>query len=120
MASISDVGGRYLPHIISILFNRLQMLARRAAFTKAGLKPARNTADIDFAVMVPDLKNMMCCSYELCSRGFKKTTEATDSYTIKRPILDLLAYWEKLNPKLYREFDARDISFLFSGFKESR
>jgi len=92
--------------------------ARDVQLYKAGLKPARNTADIDFAVMVPDFEKYDVLFNELCSRGFKKTTESYRLlYDKNDTILDLLPYGE-IEQNYTVNFDARDISLSVLGFKE--
>ncbi len=92
--------------------------ARDVQLYKAGLKPARNTADIDFAVMVPDFEKYDMLFDELCSRGFKKATESYRLvYDKTNTILDLLPYGE-IEQDYTVNFDARDISLSVLGFKE--
>lgn len=92
--------------------------ARDVQLYKVGLKPARNTADIDFAVMVPDFKKYDVLFDELCSRGFKKTNERYRLiYDKTNAILDLLPYGE-IEQNYNVNFDARDISLSVLGFKE--
>lgn len=92
--------------------------ARDVQLYKAGLKPARNTADIDFAVMVPDFEKYDAIFDELCSRGFKKTNESYRLiYDKIDTILDLLPYGE-IEQNYTVNFDARDISLSVLGFKE--
>jgi len=92
--------------------------ARDVQLYKVGLKPARNTADIDFAVMVPDFQKYDVLFDELCSRGFKKTNESYRLiYDKTNTILDLLPYGE-IEQNYTVNFDARDISFSVLGFKE--
>ncbi len=92
--------------------------ARDVQLYKAGLNPARNTADIDFAVMVPDFEKYDVLFDELCSRGFKKTNESYRLiYDKTNTILDLLPYGE-IEQNFTVNFDARDISLSVLGFKE--
>jgi len=92
--------------------------ARDVQLYKVGLKPARNTADIDFAVMVPDFQKYDVLFDELCSRGFKKTNESYRLiYDKTNTILDLLPYGE-IEQDYTVNFDARDISLSVLGFKE--
>ncbi|AZQ59324.1 hypothetical protein EJ994_11085 [Maribacter sp. MJ134] len=92
--------------------------ARDVQLYKAGLKPARNTADIDFAIMVPDFEKYDILFNELCSRGFKKTNESYRLiYNKTDTILDLLPYGE-IEQDYTVNFDARDISLSVLGFKE--
>ena len=92
--------------------------ARDVQLYKAGLKPARNTADIDFAVMVPDFEKYDMLFNELRSRGFEKTSERYRLiYDETNTILDLLPYGE-IEQDYTINFDARDISLSVLGFKE--
>ena len=92
--------------------------ARDVQLYKAGLKPARNTADIDFAIMVPDFEKYDMLFDELCRRGFKKTNESYRLiYDKTNTILDLLPYGE-IEQNYTVNFDARDISLSVLGFKE--
>jgi len=92
--------------------------ARDVQLYKAGIKPARNTADIDFAVMVPTFEKYDTIFDSLCSRGFKKTEESYRLIFDKtNTILDLLPYGE-IEQNYTVNFDARDISLSVLGFKE--
>lgn len=92
--------------------------ARDVQLYKAGLKPARNTADIDFAIMVPDFEKYDILFNELCSRGFKKTNESYRLiYNNTDTILDLLPYGE-IEQNYTVNFNAREISLSVLGFKE--
>jgi len=92
--------------------------ARDVQLYRVGLKPARNTADIDFAIMVPDFEKYDVLFNELCCRGFKKTTESYRLiYDKTDTILDLLPYGE-IEQNYTVNFDARDVSLSVLGFKE--
>jgi len=92
--------------------------ARDVQLYKAGVKPARNTADIDFAVMVPSMKKYDSIFTELLNRGFKKTEEVYRlTYNKTNTILDLLPYGE-IEQNYTVNFDKRDISLSVLGFKE--
>lgn len=92
--------------------------ARDVQLYKVGLKPARNTADIDFAVMVPDFEKYDVLLDELCGRGFKKTNESYRlKYNKSDTILDLLPYGE-IEQDYTVNFHDRDISLSVLGFKE--
>lgn len=92
--------------------------ARDVQLYKVGLKPARNTADIDFAVMVPDFAKYNILFDELRSRGFKKTNESYRLiYDKTDTILDLLPYG-KIEQDYTVNFDDRDITLSVLGFKE--
>lgn len=102
----------------SIKYYLIGANARDVQLYKAGLKPARNTADIDFAIMVPDFEKYDILFDELCSRGFKKTNENYRLiYDKSNTILDLLPYGE-IEQDYTVNFDSRDISLSVLGFKE--
>ncbi len=92
--------------------------AKDVQLYKAGLKPVRNTADIDFAVMVPTFEKYDVIFDTLCNRGFKKTEESYRLIFDKtNTILDLLPYGE-IEQNYTVNFDTRDISLSVLGFKE--
>lgn len=67
--------------------------ARDVQLYKAGIKPTRGTADIDFAVMVPDFQVYDLIFEELCKRGFRKTNENYRLiYDKTNTVLDLMPY----------------------------
>ncbi|WP_339655357.1 hypothetical protein [uncultured Maribacter sp.] len=92
--------------------------ARDVQLYRAGLKPTRNTADIDFAVMVPDINIYQSLFNELYNRGFKKTNEIYRLvYDKTNTILDLLPYG-KIEQNHTINFDQRDMELSVLGFKE--
>lgn len=69
--------------------------ARDVALYKAGQKPSRATADIDFAVMVPDYKSFDALKADLHQNGFEDTKGKMPYrmfHTISNTIIDLLPY----------------------------
>ncbi|SMG45187.1 nucleotidyl transferase AbiEii/AbiGii toxin family protein [Arenibacter troitsensis] len=92
--------------------------ARDVQLYKAGIKPARGTADIDFAVMVPDLEIYDNLIEELCNRKFRKTKENYRLiYDKTNTVLDLMPYG-KIEQDYTVNFNERDISLSVLGFKE--
>ncbi len=92
--------------------------ARDVQLYKAGIKPTRSTADIDFAVMVPDFGIYDTLFEELCERGFRKTNESYRLiYAKTNTVLDLMPYGE-IEQDYTINFDERDISLSVLGFKE--
>ncbi|SNZ01211.1 hypothetical protein [Flagellimonas pacifica] len=92
--------------------------ARDVQLYKAGIKPTRGTADIDFAVMVPDFQVYDLIFEELCKRGFRKTNENYRLiYDKTNTVLDLMPYG-KIEQNYTVNFDERDISLSVLGFKE--
>lgn len=92
--------------------------ARDVQLYKVGIKPTRNTADIDFAIMVPDFEQYDMLLNELCHKGFKKTNEAYRLiYDKTNTILDLLPYG-KIEQDYTVNFNTRDVSLSVLGFKE--
>ncbi|SDL60019.1 hypothetical protein [Kriegella aquimaris] len=92
--------------------------ARDVQLYKVGIKPARNTADIDFAVMVPDFQKYAMLFDEICRKGFRKTNESYRLlYDKTNTILDLLPYGE-IEQDHTVNFDTRDMSLSVLGFKE--
>ena len=92
--------------------------ARDVQLYKAGIKPTRGTADIDFAVMVPDFDVYKTIFEELCKTGFRRTKENYRLvYDKTDTVLDLMPYGE-IEQNYTVNFDARDISLSVLGFKE--
>ena len=92
--------------------------ARDVQLYKAGIKPTRSTADIDFAIMVPDLEIYDNLIEELCNRGFKKTMENYRLvYDKTNTVLDLMPYG-KIEQDYTINFNERDITLSVLGFKE--
>ncbi|SHI34220.1 nucleotidyl transferase AbiEii/AbiGii toxin family protein [Pseudozobellia thermophila] len=92
--------------------------ARDVQLYRAGIKPTRITADIDFAVMVPDFTKYQSLIEELCSKGFQKTNEIYRlAYEKTNTVLDLLPYGE-IEQNHTVNFDQRNIELSVLGFKE--
>ncbi|WP_437371104.1 hypothetical protein [Maribacter litoralis] len=102
----------------SITYYLIGANARDVQLYRAGIKPSRNTSDIDFAVMVPDINKYQSLFNELCNRGFKKTNEIYRLvYDKTNTILDLLPYGE-IEQNHTINFDQRDMELSVLGFKE--
>jgi predicted nucleotidyltransferase len=92
--------------------------ARDVQLYRVGIKPTRNTADIDFAVMVPDINKYQLLFNELCNRGFKRTSEIYRLvYDKTNTVLDLLPYG-KIEQNHTINFNQRDMELSVLGFKE--
>ena len=92
--------------------------ARDVQLYRVGIKPTRNTADIDFAVMVPDIDKYNMLFEELCRKGFKNTSEVYRLlYDKTNTILDLLPYGE-IEQNHTINFNQRDMELSVLGFKE--
>jgi len=111
--------------ILEKLFAQLQVFyylvganARDVQLYKAGIKPTRGTADIDFAVMVPDFVVYEQIFEGLCSLGFRKVKEKHRLIFDKtNTVIDLLPYGE-IEQDYTIDFIERDISLSVLGFKE--
>lgn len=69
--------------------------ARDVALYKAGAKPTRGTADIDFAVMVPDHASFEALKTALKQQGFEDTKRQMPYrlfHTKSKTVIDLLPY----------------------------
>lgn len=67
--------------------------ARDVQLYKKGIKPSRGTADIDFAIMVPDIDSYNMVFDELCVNGFVRAKENYRLYFEKtNTAIDLLPY----------------------------
>jgi predicted nucleotidyltransferase len=92
--------------------------ARDVHLYKEGIKPNRGTADIDFAVMIPDFKVYNNLFKELCTLGFRKVTEPYRLiYDKTNTVLDLMPYGE-IEEQHTINFNERDLSLSVLGFKE--
>ncbi len=92
--------------------------ARDVQLYKAGIKPTRGTADIDFAIMVPDFDVYTYLFDELCTLGFRKTKEIYRLIFDKtNTVLDLMPYG-KIEQDYTVSFTERDISLSVLGFQE--
>lgn len=56
-----------------IIYYLIGANARDVQLYRAGIKPARNTADIDFAIMVPDINKYQSLFNVLCNIEVKNT-----------------------------------------------
>lgn len=69
--------------------------ARDVHLYKKGIKPNRGTADVDFAVMVPDFKIYNALFDALCELGFRKVNEPYRLFYDKtNTVIDLMPYGE--------------------------
>lgn len=69
--------------------------ARDVQLYKRGIKPTRGTANIDFAVMVPDFDTYDAIFEALCALGFRKANESYRLYFEKtNTAIDLMPYGE--------------------------
>src|SRR5690606_13615718 len=85
---------------------------------KAGIKPTRATADIDFAIMVPDFEVYNELFDALCKKGFRRTKENYRlMYDETDTIIDLMPYG-KIEQDSIVNFTERDITLSVLGFKE--
>lgn len=92
--------------------------ARDVQLFKAGIKPTRGTADIDFAVMIPDFVVYDKLFDELCGKGFRRTKENYRLvYDKTNTVLDLMPYGE-IEQDYTVNFTERDITLSVLGFKE--
>jgi len=92
--------------------------ARDVQLFKAGIKPTRGTADIDFAVMIPDFVVYDKLFDELCEKGFRRTKENYRLvYDKTNTVLDLMPYGE-IEQDYTVNFTERDITLSVLGFKE--
>lgn len=92
--------------------------ARDVHLYKEGIKPNRGTADIDFAIMVPDFKVYDAIFNKLCEVGFRKVKEPYRLIFDKvNTVLDLMPYGE-IEEDYTVNFDERVLSLSVLGFKE--
>jgi predicted nucleotidyltransferase len=92
--------------------------ARDVQLYKAGIKPSRGTADIDFAIMVPDFDVYDEIFDKLCSLGFKKANERYRLYFEKsNTAIDLMPYG-KIEQNYTVTFLERDTTLSVLGFTE--
>jgi predicted nucleotidyltransferase len=92
--------------------------ARDVHLYKNGIKPTRGTADIDFAVMVPDFNVYKNIFKELCARGFRESKEPYRLIFDKtNTVLDLMPYGE-IEEAYTVNFTEREMSLSVLGFKE--
>ncbi len=92
--------------------------ARDIHLYKNGIKPNRGTADIDFAVMIPDFDMYNALFDELCTLGFRKVNEPYRLIFDKTDtVLDLMPYGE-IEQEYTVNFTERELSLSVLGFKE--
>lgn len=92
--------------------------ARDVHLYKNGIKPARGTADIDFAIMVPDFIMYNKVFQALCNIGFSEVKEPYRLiYQKTNTVLDLMPYGE-IEQAHTVNFTERDLSLSVLGFKE--
>lgn len=92
--------------------------ARDVQLYKQGIKPTRGTADIDFAVMVPDFEVYQTIFDALCNNGFRTTEEAYRLvFDETNTVLDLMPYG-KIEQEYTVNFTERELSLSVLGFTE--
>ena len=92
--------------------------ARDVHLYKSGIKPTRGTADIDFAIMVPDFEVYNKVFLALCNIGFREVKEPYRLiYDKTNTVLDLMPYGE-IEQTYTVNFTDRDLSLSVLGFKE--
>ena len=92
--------------------------ARDVQLYKNGIKPSRGTADIDFAIMVPDFDVYNTIFDSLCNLGFRR---AQEQYRLifdeTNTVIDLMPYG-KIEQDYTVNFLERDMILSVLGFKE--
>ncbi len=102
----------------NIVYYLIGANARDVHLYKKGIKPARGTADIDFAVMIPDFDVYNSLFDELCALGFRKVNEPYRLIFDKtNTVLDLMPYGE-IEEQYTVNFTERALSLSVLGFKE--
>lgn len=92
--------------------------ARDVQLYKAGIKPSRGTADIDFAVMVPDFQVYNNLFDALVEHGFAKTSENYRMiYNKTNTVIDLMPYGE-IEEEYTVIFTDRELTLSVLGFRE--
>lgn len=92
--------------------------ARDVQLYKKGIKPSRGTADIDFAIMIPDFETYNAVFETLCTMGFGKANENYRLYFEKtNTAIDLMPYGE-IEQEYTVTFIDRDLTLSVLGFKE--
>lgn len=92
--------------------------ARDVHLYKEGIRPNRGTADIDFAIMVPDFQVYDAVFNKLCKLGFRKVNEPYRLiYDKSDTVLDVMPYGE-IEENHTVNFDKRELSLSVLGFKE--
>lgn len=92
--------------------------ARDIQLYKAGMKPTRGTADIDFAVMIPSKKDYENFMQKIIENGFKETKHKYRViYLNSDTVVDMLPYGE-IAEEYTLNFDEREIELSVLGFSE--
>ena len=92
--------------------------ARDIQLYKAGIKPSRGTADIDFAVMIPSLTDYETFMNRIQDEGFNETNHKYRViYTATNTVVDILPYGE-IAQEYTLNFDERELELSVLGFKE--
>lgn len=92
--------------------------ARDVQLYKAGIRPTRGTADIDFAVIMPDFDLYNQVFDELCTMGFRKADEQYRLYFEKtNTAIDLMPYG-KIEQDYTVQFLDRKLTLHVLGFTE--
>lgn len=92
--------------------------ARDIQLYKAGIKPSRGTADIDFAVMIPTMKDYKEFISRVLDNGFRKTKHKYRViYKESNTVVDILPYGE-IAQEYTLDFDERDIELSVLGLEE--
>lgn len=92
--------------------------ARDVQLYKAGIKPPRGTADIDFAVMVPDFQAYNDLFDALVEHGFAKTPHNYRMiYNKTNTVIDLMPYGE-IEEEYTVTFTDRNLTLSALGLKE--
>lgn len=92
--------------------------ARDIQLYKAGVKPTRGTADIDFAVMIPTLVHYEEFMNSMIERGFKETKHKYRVvYVDTNTVIDILPYGQ-IAQEYTLNFNERDLEISVLGFEE--
>jgi len=92
--------------------------ARDVHLYQQGIRPNRGTADIDFAVMVPDFDTYKAIFEALSNLGFKPTKEPYRLvYNATNTVLDLMPYGE-IAQEYTVNFTERNLELSVLGLKE--
>lgn len=92
--------------------------ARDVQLYKAGIKPTRGTADIDFAVMVPDFEVYEALFDALLGHGFRKVHENYRMiYDKTDTVIDFMPYGE-IEQDYTVTFIERNLTLSVLGFRE--
>ncbi len=102
----------------SIVYYLVGANARDVQLYKAGIKPTRGTADIDFAVMVPDFKVYDDLFEALVEHGFRKVHEKYRMiYDKTDTVIDFMPYGE-IEQDYTVTFTERNLTLSVLGFRE--